>query len=115
MIDLYYDVRLLKEEQVSKLAQVNDPMIKDKYARLYSNIINDIDLWFTSELLTRARSIASYLVDNRGFVEVIILDPPNIFPCSFPNVTNLEVELLDQQSRFFVRSLVNIPLFHLLF
>ncbi len=79
MIDLYYDVRLLKEEQVAKLANAKDPLIRDKYGRLYANVINDVDLWFTSELLTRARSIASYLVDYRGFVGYSTKDTKSLY------------------------------------
>jgi hypothetical protein len=79
MIDLYYDVRLLKDEQVAQLVNVQDPLIKDKYTRLYANIMNDIDLWFTSELLTRARSIASYLADYRGFVGYSTLDARTLY------------------------------------
>ncbi len=79
MIDLYYDVRLLKEEQVARLVNVTDPLIQDKYSRLYSNVINDIDLWFTTELLTRARSIASYLVDYRGFVGYSTMDSRTLY------------------------------------
>ncbi len=79
MIDLYYDVRILKEEQTAKLANVDDLMIQDKYNRLYANIINDIDLWFDSELLTRARSIASYLFNYRGFVGYATLDTRRLY------------------------------------
>jgi hypothetical protein len=79
MIDLYYDVRLLKEEQVAELVNIQDPLIKDKYNRLYANVINDIDLWFTSELLTRARSIASYLADYRGYVGYSTLDARTLY------------------------------------
>ncbi len=79
MIDLYYDVRILKEEQTAKLANIKDPLINEKYNRLYSNIVNDIDLWFDSELLTRARSIASYLFDYRGFVGYSTLDARRLY------------------------------------
>jgi len=79
MIDLYYDVRMLKEEQAAKLVNIEDPLIKDKYNRLYSNVVSDVDLWFDTELLTRARSIASYLVDYRGFVGYSTMDAKALY------------------------------------
>ena len=59
--DLYYDIRTLKDGQVQKLNAVNDPVALTKYRNLYHNVITDVDLWFNSELLTRARSIAEYM------------------------------------------------------
>lgn len=63
IIDLYYDIQLQRQQQMGGLSSF-PPIIKDKYSRLYANVGNDIDLWFTNELLTRAKGIASYLVRN---------------------------------------------------
>jgi len=61
IIDLYYDLNTHRLEQLRGLSDA-DSWVRDKYARLYNNIKTDIDLWFQSELLMRARNIAEYLV-----------------------------------------------------
>ncbi len=78
MIDLYYDIQIKSEEEINKIASLS-AIIKDKYNRLYANVSNDIDLWFTNELLTRARSIASYLVDYRNFEAYHSLDQKTLY------------------------------------
>jgi len=64
VIDLYYDLLQLKNTQMVALAN-EEPFVKDKYIRLYSNVQNDVDLWFDSEMLVRGREIASFLVNNQ--------------------------------------------------
>ncbi len=63
VIDLYYDIRAQEQQEQGDLVDA-DPMIRSKYTRLYTNVRTDVDLWFTSELLGRARAIADYLVTH---------------------------------------------------
>jgi hypothetical protein len=65
-IEIYYQLRQIKNQEALKLSATTDPLIRDKYLRLYSNVQTDVDLWFGSELLQRARGIASYLINNPG-------------------------------------------------
>lgn len=65
IIDLYYDLLQLKNTQVVKLSAM-ETFIQDKYNRLYSNVQNDVDLWFDSDMLGKARSIANFLVNNQA-------------------------------------------------
>lgn len=65
VIDLYYDLLQLKNTQMVKLNNT-ETFIRDKYTRLYSNVQNDVDLWFDSEMLGKARSIANFLVEHQG-------------------------------------------------
>ncbi len=70
VIDLYYDLRELKNEEVARLAG-EETAIREKYERLYANVQTDVDLWFQTDLLARARDIASFLVDmKRPYGEV---------------------------------------------
>lgn len=78
MIDLYYDIQAQRNEQIAKLSQF-PPIIKDKYNRLYANVGTDIDLWFTNELLTKARDIASYLYKYRGFEDYNTLNQRTLY------------------------------------
>ncbi len=86
IIDLYYDIRTLKNGQVQALSKVSDPVVYNKYHNLYNNVITDIDLWFNNDLLTRARSISEYMVNAA----------PNLdYSQALPSVLYKDVELLD--------------------
>jgi hypothetical protein len=61
VIDLYHDIRQAKNQQLAKIAGAERATV-DKYTNLYNNVSNDVSLWFNTELLTRARNIAEYLV-----------------------------------------------------
>lgn len=65
VIDLYYDIWNLKNTQVVALSKL-EPITRDKYIRLYSNVMNDVGLWFSGDLLAKARDIAAYLINNPG-------------------------------------------------
>ena len=65
VIELYYHVHDLRQDELSKLVN-QEPIIRDKYTRLYSNIHNDVDLWFGTELMQKARTVATYLLNNQG-------------------------------------------------
>ncbi len=64
-IDLYHAIWKLKNQEVASLAR-QEAVTRDKYARLYSNVMNDVNLWFSGDLLTKARSITNYLIQNPG-------------------------------------------------
>ncbi|MCB9081854.1 MAG: hypothetical protein H6555_09110 [Lewinellaceae bacterium] len=63
VVDLYHDIRELQLKEVRQLASVEAP-VQEKYTRLYTNVLNDVDLWFNTELLVKGREIARYLVNN---------------------------------------------------
>lgn len=85
IIDLYYDIHTLKNEQMKKLPTA-DPVVQSKYTNLYSNVSTDVDLWFNSELLDKARSIAAYLVGA---------SPNYDFEYAAPGVLYHDIQLLD--------------------
>lgn len=63
-IDLYYDMRILKESELIKLRDLDD-FSQRKYFQLYSTVQTDAELWFDSELLGRGKEVADFLVRNR--------------------------------------------------
>lgn len=65
VIELYFHVNELRKEELGKLVK-QEPIIRDKYTRLYGNVQNDVDLWFGTELMQKARSVAAYLLNNPG-------------------------------------------------
>ncbi len=65
IIDLYYDINVLRQEQLAALSK-RTTTVQEKYRLLYNNVATDIDLWFDSELLGRARDISSHLVRASG-------------------------------------------------
>ena len=64
-IDLYYAIWKLKNQEVASLSSL-DGVTRDKYVRLYSNVMNDVNLWFSGDLLTKARNITAYLIQHPG-------------------------------------------------
>jgi len=64
IIDLYYDLRLLQQEQQPIIAMQQDQYVQDKYSRLYANVLNDVSLWFTTELLVKGREIGDFLIEQ---------------------------------------------------
>lgn len=66
-IDLYYAIWKLKNQEAASLTKL-DATTRDKYLRLYSNVMNDINLWFSGDLLVKARNITTYLIQNPGSV-----------------------------------------------
>ncbi len=66
IIDLYYDIRTLQREELRKIEPMTDVTVREKYVNLYRNVQTDIDLWFPSELLSKGREIASFLVGLRA-------------------------------------------------
>ena len=85
IIDLYYDIQQLKNEQLASLAP-RTPSVQEKYRQLYANVATDVDLWFDSELLGRAREISAYLVDAAHSADYRQQDAEQIYA---------QVELLD--------------------
>ena len=65
VIELYFHVNELRKEELGKLVK-QEPIIREKYTRLYGNVQNDVDLWFGTELMQKARSVAAYLLNNAG-------------------------------------------------
>ncbi len=65
VIELYFHVNELRKEELGKLVK-QEPIIREKYTRLYGNVQNDVDLWFGTELMQKARSVAAYLLNNPG-------------------------------------------------
>lgn len=65
VIELYFHVGELRKEELAKLVN-QDAIIKEKYTRLYGNIQTDVDLWFGTELMQKARTVAAYLLNNPG-------------------------------------------------
>lgn len=65
VIELYFHVNELRKEELGKLVK-QEPIIREKYTRLYGNVQNDVDLWFGTELMQKARSVAGYLLNNPG-------------------------------------------------
>jgi hypothetical protein len=60
-VDLYFDLRSLQQQEVAKLRNM-DQFSQQKYYNLYTNVINDVELWFNSELLNRGRDVANFLL-----------------------------------------------------
>jgi len=86
IIDLYYDIYTLKNEQVQALSKVSDPVVFNKYHNLYNNVITDVDLWFNNDLLARARTTAEYMAGAS----------PNLdYSRALPSVLYKDIELLD--------------------
>lgn len=65
IVDLYYEIRVQKNEEVARLSS-QDQVTRDKYSRLYANVANDVDGWFSTELLGKGREVVQYLVNNPG-------------------------------------------------
>jgi hypothetical protein len=65
VIDVFYSIWRLKNQESAALTKL-DPTTREKYARLYSNVMNDINLWFNGDVLSKARNITAYLVNNPG-------------------------------------------------
>lgn len=85
VIELYFHVNELRKEELSKLVK-QEPIIREKYTRLYSNVNNDVDLWFGTELMQRARTVASYLLNNPGPYNYANRSPRHIYE---------DIEMLD--------------------
>lgn len=66
IVDLYYDLLLLKEKETIKLRQL-DQFSQRKYYNLYTNVQSDVELWFKSEMLNRGRDVGNFLVATRNF------------------------------------------------
>lgn len=65
VIDLYYEIRALKNDEVAKLSK-QDQITRDKYVRLYTNVVNDVELWFSTELLVKGKEVVQYLINRPG-------------------------------------------------
>ena len=65
IVDLYYDLRLLKEQEIIKLRSL-DGLSQRKYFDLYTNVQSDVELWFDSELLTRGKEVVDFLMAYRN-------------------------------------------------
>jgi hypothetical protein len=85
VIELYFHVNELRKEELSKLVK-QEPIIREKYTRLYSNVNNDVDLWFGTELMQKARTVASYLLNNPGPYNYANRSPRHIYE---------DIEMLD--------------------
>lgn len=85
VIELYFHVGELRKEELGKLVN-QDPISREKYTRLYGNIQNDVDLWFGTELMQKARSVAAYLLNNSGPYNYANRSPRQIYD---------DIEMLD--------------------
>lgn len=65
VVDLYYDLSLIKEKELIKLRDM-DAFSQRKYFNLYTNVQNDVDLWFDSELLNRGKEVVQFLMRTRN-------------------------------------------------
>ncbi|HOY19841.1 MAG TPA: hypothetical protein PLC89_21190 [Haliscomenobacter sp.] len=65
VVELYFHVHEMRQEELAKLSK-QDLITREKYTRLYGNIHNDVDLWFGTELLQKARGVSAYLLNNMG-------------------------------------------------
>ncbi|WP_421800187.1 hypothetical protein [Haliscomenobacter sp.] len=85
VIELYFHVNELRKEELGKLVK-QEPIIREKYTRLYGNVQNDVDLWFGTELMQKARSVAAYLLNNPGPYNYSNRSPRHIYE---------DIEMLD--------------------
>ncbi|MDX2069359.1 MAG: hypothetical protein SFV55_13115 [Haliscomenobacter sp.] len=85
VIELYFHVNELRKEELGKLVK-QEPIIREKYTRLYGNVQNDVDLWFGTELMQKARSVAAYLLNNPGPYNYTNRSPRHIYE---------DIEMLD--------------------
>lgn len=85
VIELYFHVNELRQEELGKLVK-QEPIIREKYTRLYGNVQNDVDLWFGTELMQKARSVAAYLLKNPGPYNYANRSPRHIYE---------DIEMLD--------------------
>ncbi len=85
IIDLHHDIQTQRRDQLKRL-QGQSPDVVEKYTRLHRNVANDVDLWFTIELLTRAQEIATYLFEN---------EPAPVYASFRANELYHQIELLD--------------------
>lgn len=86
VIDLYYDIRNTKNQEVSRLAGIQDAITRDKYVRLYANVVNDADGWLTTELLGKGKEVVLYLINHPG---------THIDDKNDPRALYRQIELLD--------------------
>ncbi len=85
VIELYFHVNELRKEELGKLVK-QEPIIREKYTRLYGNVQNDVDLWFGTELMQKARTVAAYLLNNPGPYNYTNRSPRHIYD---------DIEMLD--------------------
>lgn len=85
VIELYFHVNELRKEELGKLVK-QEPIIREKYTRLYGNVQNDVDLWFGTELMQKARTVAAYLLNNPGPYNYSNRSPRHIYD---------DIEMLD--------------------
>lgn len=85
VIELYFHVNELRKQELGKLVK-QEPIIREKYTRLYGNVQNDVDLWFGTELMQKARSVAAYLLNNPGPYNYTNRSPRHIYE---------DIEMLD--------------------
>lgn len=85
VIELYFHVNELRKQELGKLVK-QEPIIREKYTRLYGNVQNDVDLWFGTELMQKARSVAAYLLNNPGPYNYANRSPRHIYE---------DIEMLD--------------------
>lgn len=85
VVELYFHVNELRKEELGKLVK-QEPIIREKYTRLYGNVQNDVDLWFGTELMQKARSVAAYLLNNPGPYNYANRSPRHIYE---------DIEMLD--------------------
>ena len=62
--DLHYSICKLKEEERLNLQQLGG-MAEQKYNNLYEQVLNDVSIWYKTELLTKSLSISTYIINNQ--------------------------------------------------
>jgi hypothetical protein len=85
VIELYFHVNELRKEELAKLVN-QEQIIREKYIRLYGNVQTDVDLWFGTELLQKARAVSAYLLNNLG---------PYLYNNRSPRQIYEDIEMLD--------------------
>lgn len=86
IIDLYYDIRYTRNQEVSRLSGLQDAITRDKYVRLYANVVNDSDGWLSTELLSKGKEVVLYLINHPG---------THIADKNDPRALYRQIELLD--------------------
>jgi hypothetical protein len=61
--DLYYSIQQLNLQEGERLSKIGGSVHR-KYSGLYDQLLNDVSLWFKTDLLTKNRNIVEYIIDN---------------------------------------------------
>ena len=76
--DLYYSIHNMSIREGGKLASIGGTVHR-KYSGLYDQLLNDVGLWFKSNLLTKNKNIVEYLIDNEEVNKFSVDDEVHIY------------------------------------